>query len=185
MKYLVITGLVALLGNVQPALAQSRYDDRRYDDRSYYYDRHGQNDRYDAYNRDQRWENRHGASPTNRYMYTVSWSGQGYTRPRTRNFTWEQSKDLSYRDGLSEIEMWANAKATQAWLEVVDGAVEFERAEVIFNDGTRLPIDMGGMTRPRGFYPLADFRGWRDVSRVVVLAHSVTPGARLGLHLME
>jgi len=188
MKLLIIPGLIALLGTVQPAMAQT-YSNGRYSDRygNQYVDPK-YDPRYDAYNRarsDRRWENRHGASPVNRYMYAVSWSGQGYGRPNTRSFTWEQSKDLSYRDGMSEVELWADANATQAWLEVVDGAVQFDRAEVIFRDGTRMPVDMHGLTRARGFYPLANFGGWREVSRVVVDARSVTPGARLGLHLME
>lgn len=190
MKNLIITGLVALVAYAQPALAQndSRYgdrNDRQYSDHSGSRNDRNDHGRYDAYNNSRAWKQRGGASPTNRYMNVISWRGARYSPPRTRNFAWEQSKDLSYRDGVSEIELWADARATQAWLEVVDGAVQFESAEVVFKDGTRLPISMGGQTCARGYYPLADFQGWQDVSRVILQARSVTPGARVGLHLME
>lgn len=167
----------------------ARQDNGRYDnvrqDNGRYDNVRQDNGRYDAYNSDRAWKQRGGASPTNRYMNTISWRGARYNPPQSRNFAWEQSKDLSYRDGISEVELWADARASQAWLEVVDGAVQFQSAEVVFKDGTRLPISMNGQTCARGYYPLADFQGWQDVSRVVVQARATTPGARVGLHLME
>jgi hypothetical protein len=186
MKHLFITGLVAVLASVQPVQAQIRFDrdwDDRYEDR---YDRDGRyddrydDDRYDAYNRrDNSWR------PGSRYMRPIVWQGAAYQRPRTRDFAHEQSKNVFRRDGLSEIELWADERGTEVWLEVVDGVMQFERGEIIFRNGKRQPIDMRGLTRGRGFYPIVDFRGWREVSRLKLLARAVTPGARVGLHMME
>lgn len=96
------------------------------------------------------------------------------------NMVWENSQNLNSR-GWQRVTLWVDDPASALFLEVVRGSVEFDRAEVFFEGGRRMMVDMNGVMRGQSRFPIARFGNLRNVDRVVVTARPRTWGARIGI----
>jgi hypothetical protein len=99
---------------------------------------------------------------------------------RDQGLVWENSQNLNPRQGWQRVTLWVGDPASAVYFEVVSGTIEFDRAEVVFENGQRQLIDMNGVRGPSRF-PVARFNGTRNVDRVIVMARPRTYGARLGV----
>ena len=99
---------------------------------------------------------------------------------RDQGLVWENSQNLNPRQGWQRVTLWVDDPASALYFEVVHGAIEFDRAQVVFGNGRRQMIDMSGVHGP-GRFQVARFNGMRNVDRVIVMARPQTYGARLGV----
>jgi hypothetical protein len=92
----------------------------------------------------------------------------------------------SVRDGPptgTEFTLNADARGEKLWLQVVDGRVQFDWAEVVFENGDAAVVDFKERTLGPGLYSLLDFRDGRRVDHVRVVARAKSADARVVLRM--
>ena len=101
-------------------------------------------------------------------------------RDRDEGLTWENSQNLT-RSGWQRVTLWVDDPASALFIEVVRGAVELDRAEIVFENGGRQLVDLRNSVYGRGRFAIANFNRMRNVDRVIVTARPRSYGARLGI----
>jgi len=96
----------------------------------------------------------------------------------------EDSETLSRDEEWTEFTLDCNTDGTKLWFEVVDGRVQVDWAEVVFEDGEVQVVDFAARSIGPGIYPLLDFKNGRRVDHVRMVAQAASRRARLKL-LME
>jgi hypothetical protein len=120
------------------------------------------------------------------YLPVVFWSGvvvTGATVPSADIMVWEDNQVLSRDEGWTEFTLNADSRGTDLWLEVSSGKVQFDWAEVVFENGDTRVVDMKEWTRGPGLYHLLDFRDGRMVDHVRVVARAKTDDAKVVLKM--
>jgi hypothetical protein len=118
------------------------------------------------------------------FMPVVFWTGMVVaTRPATDVLIWEDGETLSQDDGWAEVTLDADSRGTKLWLEVVSGRMQFDWAEVVFDNGDTRVVDMKEWTRGAGIYPLLDFKDGRKVDHVRLVARARTYESRVVLRM--
>ena len=67
-----------------------------------------------------------------------------------QNGHWEDAETLNADDDWTEFTLNADARGTRLWLQVVEGRVQFDWAEVTFDNGDTRVVDMKEWTRGPG-----------------------------------
>jgi hypothetical protein len=101
-------------------------------------------------------------------------------RHRDQGLVWENSQNLN-RGGWQRVTLWVDDPASALFIEVVRGAVELDRAEIVFENGGRQLVDLRNSVYGRGRFAIANFNRMRNVDRVIVTARPRAYGARLGI----
>jgi len=101
-------------------------------------------------------------------------------RDRDEGLTWENSQSLT-RNGWQRVTLWVDDPASALFIEVVRGAVELDRAEIVFENGGRQLVDLRNGVYGRGRFAIANFNRMRNVDRVIVMARPRSHGARIGI----
>ena len=96
---------------------------------------------------------------------------------------WEDSETLSRTEDWTEFTLNADSRGTRLWLEIASGKVQFDWAEVVFENGEARVVDFNEKTYGSGLYPLLDFRDGRMVDHVRLVAKSKTDEARVVLRM--
>ena len=120
------------------------------------------------------------------YLPLVVWTGAvvGASVVHSRDhLVWEDGETLSRHEGWTEFTLNADSRGTNLWLQVVGGRVQFDWAEVVFQNGDTRVVDMREWTRGPGLYHLLDFRDGRRVDHVRVVARAKSDQARIVLKM--
>jgi len=118
------------------------------------------------------------------FLPMVVWGGTVVTRaPVADVLVWEDAETLNRDDDWSEFTLNADSRGTRLWLQVVGGRVQFDWAEVVFENGESRVVDMKEWTRGPGYYELLDFRDGRQVDHVRVVARAKSDEARVALKM--
>lgn len=96
---------------------------------------------------------------------------------------WEDSESLDKADNWTEFTLNADSRGTKLWLEVQGGKVQFDWAEVVFENGDTRVVDFAERTYGEGIYSLLDFRDGRKVDHVRVVARAKSKEAKVILRM--
>lgn len=117
------------------------------------------------------------------FLAPVVWAPVVVVRPAADALIWEDGETLAKDDDWSEFTLNCDARGRKLYLEIAEGKVEGDWAEVVFDNGDAQVVDLNQQTRGPGFYPLLDFRDGRKVDHVRVVARAKSDEARVVLHL--
>ena len=118
------------------------------------------------------------------YLAPVFWTGTVVrVAPRRDVLVWQDAETLNRDESWTEFTLNADTRGTRLWLEVVGGKVQFDWAEVTFQNGDTRVVDMKEWTRGPGLYELLDFRDGRMVDHVRVVARAKSEEARVALKM--
>jgi hypothetical protein len=96
---------------------------------------------------------------------------------------WEDAETIEKADDWSEFTLNADSRGTKLWLEVKAGKVQFDWAEVVFENGDAVVVDFKEKAHGEGLYSLLDFRDGRKVDHVRVVARAKSEEARVVLKM--
>ena len=96
---------------------------------------------------------------------------------------WEDGETLAKDEDWTEFTLTCDNRGTRLWLEVAAGKVQFDWAEVVFENGDAVVVDFAEKTHRPGLYSLLDFRDGRKVDHVRLVARAKTPEARVVLKM--
>ena len=120
------------------------------------------------------------------YLPLVVWTGAVVATSAAHSrdvLVWEDGETLSRDEGWTEFTLNADSRGTNLWLEVVAGRMQFDWAEVVFENGDARAVDMKEWARGPGLYHLLDFRDGRRVDHVRLVARAKSPEARVVLKM--
>jgi len=103
--------------------------------------------------------------------------------PAADVLVWEDAETVSKEDDWTEFGLNADARGTKLWLQVVAGRIQFDWAEVVFENGDTRVVDMKEWTRGPGHYELLDFKDGRRVDHVRIVARAKSDEARVALKM--
>lgn len=115
------------------------------------------------------------------FLPVVVWTGAAVamaTAP-SHDVVWVDGETLVREDDWTEFTLNVDRRGSRMWLEVADGRIQFDWAEVVFENGETRVVDMREWTRDPGLYPLLDFKDGRKVDHVRAVARARTPDARV------
>ncbi len=118
------------------------------------------------------------------FLPVVLWHPVVVTRPVADRIVWQDAETLSKDDDWSETVFDSDQRGEKLFLEVVGGRVQFDFAEVVFENGECRVVDFANGTRDAGLYSLLDFADGRKVDHVRLIARAKSAEARVAL-LME
>lgn len=120
------------------------------------------------------------------FLPIVVWTGVVVaSAPAADVLAWEDGETLSKDEDWTECTLNADARGERLWLQVVAGRVQFDWAEVVFENGDARVVDMKEWVRGPGHYELLDFRDGRRVDHVRVVARARTDEARVVLKMQK
>ena len=119
------------------------------------------------------------------FLPVVVWSSVVVTRPVHEHIVWQDSETLSREDDWSEIVFDSNQRGDKLFLEVADGRVQFDFAEVVFENGDTQVVDFREKNHQPGVYSLLDFPDGRRVDHVRVVARAKSDDAEVRLLLQK
>jgi hypothetical protein len=105
------------------------------------------------------------------------------TVPPRDVLVWEDSEVLDKQDDWTEFTLNCATRGTQLFLEIASGRVQFDWAEVVFENGDAQVVDFAERVHGPGFYSLLDFRDGRKVDHVRVVARARTDEAKVVLRI--
>jgi hypothetical protein len=120
-----------------------------------------------------------------RFLPLVAWHTVVVERPATDRLAWQDAETLSRDDDWAETVFDSDQRGDKLFLEVVAGRVQFDFAEVVFENGDCQVVDFANNTRGPGVYGLLDFADGRKVDHVRLIARARTDEARVSLLLRK
>lgn len=106
------------------------------------------------------------------------------TRPASSMMVWQDAETIDRADDWTELTLDADARGTKLWLSVDSGKMQFDWAEVVFENGDARVVDFNERAYGQGLYPLLDFADGRKVDHVRLVARAKSPEAKVSL-MME
>jgi hypothetical protein len=106
------------------------------------------------------------------------------TAPAQDLLVWQDSEMLNKGDDWTEFTLNADARGTRLWLSVQTGRIQFDWAEVVFENGDARVVDFKEGAYGEGMYPLLDFADGRKVDHVRMVARARSEDAKVAL-MME
>lgn len=103
---------------------------------------------------------------------------RGYSRD---SLVWQDSETLYREDDWTDFTLDCNARGSKLWFEVLEGRVEADWAEVVFENGEVQVVEFPKRSLGRGIYELLSFRESRRVDTVRMVAKTTSRQARLTL----
>lgn len=119
-----------------------------------------------------------------RFLPLVLWAPVVIARPAADALVWQDAETLASDDDYAEVVFNSDQRGRKLDLEVVSGKVQFDFAEIVFENGDTQVVDFNNKTYKRGIYSLFDFRDGRKVDHVRLIARARTDDAEVAL-LME
>lgn len=117
------------------------------------------------------------------FLPLVVWSPVVVARPAGDRMVWQDAETLYREEDWAETVFDSNQRGSQLHLEVVSGRVQFDFAEVVFENGDTRVVDFANGVRGPGVYSLLDFRDGRRVDHVRLIARAKSDKARVALIL--
>jgi hypothetical protein len=120
------------------------------------------------------------------YLPVAVWTGvvvMAAASPARDVLAWEDAETLVRADDWTDITLNADSRGRRLWVQVAEGRVQFDWAEVVFANGDARVVEMKSWTRGPGLYELMDFRDGRRVDHVRMVARAWTPEARVVLRM--
>jgi hypothetical protein len=121
-----------------------------------------------------------------RYLPAVMFVGvvlAVHEHPAHEVLVWEDAETLEREEGWTEFSLSCDQRGTRLWLEVERGRVQFDWAEVVFENGDTQVVDFQSHTQDEGLYSLLDFRDGRRVDHVRIVARARSETAQVALRL--
>ncbi len=118
------------------------------------------------------------------FLPVVVWRPVVVTRPAHDLMVWQDAETLDRADDWSETVFDSNQRGSRLFLEIKAGKVQFDFAEVVFENGDTRVVDFANGTRGPGLYSLLDFKDGRRVDHVRLIARAKSNEARVAL-IME
>ena len=119
------------------------------------------------------------------YLAPVVFGGVVVVTPPAREMmVWQDAETLNRAEDWTEFTLDSNARGTKLWLQVQNGKIQFDWAEVVFENGDARVVDFKEAAYGEGLYPLLDFADGRKVDHVRLVARAKTPEAKVAL-MME
>jgi hypothetical protein len=115
------------------------------------------------------------------FLPLVVWRPVVVNRPAPDALAWQDAETLFPEEGWSETIFDSNQRGRQLYLEVQSGRVQFDFAEVVFENGETQVVDFANGVRGPGFYSLLDFRDGRMVDHVRLIARAKSDESRVAL----
>jgi hypothetical protein len=119
------------------------------------------------------------------FLPLVVWRPLVVARPAPDLMVWQDSETLDRADDWSETYFDSNQRGSMLYLEVTSGRVQFDFAEVVFENGDTRVVDFSNGTRGPGVYQLLDFRDGRRVDHVRLIARARTDRAKVALIMQK
>lgn len=116
-----------------------------------------------------------------RFLPLVVWAPVVIARPDHDRIAWQDAESIDKDDDWTEISLDADTRGEKLYLEVVDGRVQFDFAEVVFENGDCQVVDFSERTNGPGVYSLLDFKDGRKVDHVRLIARAKSETARVAL----
>ncbi len=107
------------------------------------------------------------------------------TRPVADEMVWQDAETLFEEEEWAETIFNSDQRGTKLYLEVVKGKVQFDFAEVVFENGDCQVVDFADKSHGEGFYSLLDFADGRKVDHVRLIAKAKSEEARVALILQK
>lgn len=115
------------------------------------------------------------------FLPLVVWTPVVVTRPAADAMVWQDGETLFKEEDWAETVFDSNQRGTKLFLEVQSGRVQFDFAEVVFENGDTRVVDFAEKTHGPGFYSLLDFRDGRRVDHVRLIARAKSDEAKIAL----
>lgn len=107
------------------------------------------------------------------------------TRPPADVILWQDSETIESDEEWTETLFDCDKRGEKLYLEVVSGRVQFDFAEVVFDNGDCQTVDFNEKTHKAGLYSLLDFKDGRKVDHVRLIAKAKTDEAKIALMLQK
>ena len=107
------------------------------------------------------------------------------TRPAGDVMAWQDAETLFKEEDWAETVFDSDQRGTKLFLEVTQGKVQFDFAEVVFENGDCQVVDFAEKAHGEGFYSLLDFADGRKVDHVRLIARAKSDEARVALILQK
>lgn len=120
-----------------------------------------------------------------RFLSLVVWAGAVATRPAADYMAWQDAETLYGEEEWAETVFNSDQRGTKLYLEVVKGTVQFDFAEVTFENGDCQVVDFKQKPRGEGLYSLLNFSDGRRVDNVRLIARAKTDEARVALIMQK
>ncbi len=102
-------------------------------------------------------------------------------RPMGDHLVWQDGQTLDRDEDWTQTVFDSNQRGAKLYLEVVSGRVQFDFAEVVFENGDCRVVDFNNGVRRPGLYTLLDFPDGRRVDHVRLIARAKTEQAHVAL----
>ncbi|MCC6649838.1 MAG: hypothetical protein IT348_01665 [Candidatus Eisenbacteria bacterium] len=121
-----------------------------------------------------------------RFLPLVAWGAVVVaTRPAVDAMAWQDAETLYAEEEWAETIFDSDQRGTKLYLEVVKGQVQFDFAEVTFENGDCQVVDFNSKPHGEGFYSLLDFADGRKVDHVRLIARSKSDESRVALIMQK
>lgn len=115
------------------------------------------------------------------FLPVVVWHSAVIVRPAPDRIVWQDAETLEKEDDWSELTLNSDQRGERLYLDVVAGKVQFDFAEVVFENGDCQVVDFSEKTHGKGFYLLLDFKDGRKIDHVRLVARAKSKEARVAL----
>ncbi len=121
-----------------------------------------------------------------RFLPVMVWAPVVITeRPLGDRLAWQDAETISRDDDWTETVFDSDQRGDKLFLEVTAGKVQFDFAEVVFENGDCQVVDFNNGARGAGLYSLLDFADGRKVDHVRLISRAKTDEARVALLLRK
>jgi hypothetical protein len=115
------------------------------------------------------------------FLPLVFWHPVVVVRPAADAMAWQDAETLFPEEDWAETVFDSDQRGRQLFLEVQSGKVQFDFAEVVFENGDTQVVDFANGVRGPGFYLLLDFKDGRKVDHVRLIARAKSDESRIAL----
>lgn len=116
-----------------------------------------------------------------RFLPVVVWAPRIVVRPVPEALAWQDAETLFPEEEWAETVFDSDQRGRALYLEVQSGRVQFDFAEVVFENGDTQVVDFSDRTHGPGFYALLDFADGRRVDHVRLIARAKSNESRVAL----
>ena len=114
------------------------------------------------------------------FLPLLAWNGSAIkSRPARHALVWGEGETLVAKEGWTEFTLICNTRGRRLWLELPAGRVQFDWAEVVFENGETRVVDMKEWVRGPGLYRLLDLQETRMVDHVRVVSRARSAQSRV------
>lgn len=116
------------------------------------------------------------------FLAPVVWRPVVIELPAAPDLVWENAEGLEKEEDWTEFQLDVDRRGHKLYLEV-EGKVQIEFAEVVFENGDTQVVDFEAKTHTAGLYAFLDFVDGRKVDHVRMVARAKSDSARIVLRM--